>query len=160
MAPHEQRHEGWKMSGGLQAVWGADDPRPRQKMTNGPAPPKDGQGNSHLVEQDLPTGNWTLQTTGTAMASLTKLELTLPCPDFISYSSATLTLKAQPGLPPACSWACYFAPNIQQSTSPYSRNAGCGPLSWWWKGLFLCWDISRPLGASSQAHTIMFLLFP
>lgn len=45
----------------------------------------------------------------------------------ISHPSETLPLKSQPGLPPACSWACCFAPKVQQSAAPYSRNAGRGP---------------------------------
>lgn len=51
----------------------------------------------------------------------------LPClfPDyFISFCNPPP--EAQPGLPPACSWAYYFAPKARQSTAPYSRNAGCG----------------------------------
>lgn len=141
LARREQRQRGWQVSGGLQAVWRAGDPRPRQEVAIGKAdvsPPWScgGTSPSQRWRGELSPGrkgsvHWHLDLANnqTCHGQAHQVGTYLASSLIISYASATVTLKPQAGLPPACSWACYFAPKAQPSTAPYSRNAGCGPPS-------------------------------
>lgn len=68
-------------------------------MTIVQAPPRDREGCSHLAEQDLFTGTWTLQTTGPATGQDHQVGAYLASSLIISYPCTTLTLKPIPAFP-------------------------------------------------------------
>ena len=162
MAWCEQRQEGWKRSWGGRSVGSLGNRWPQAKIGSGHGKadisPPQGWGEACPPERRRGALTWHLGLAnnhichGQAHAVGTYLTSSL----IISHPSATLILKPQASLPPACSQACYFAPKAQPRTVPYSRNAGCGPPSRWWNGLFLPRGISRPLGAGSKAHTSVY----